>query len=268
VVNRHHGLRAQEVAKLAQVPRPTAYRLLETLETLGFLALGPSDDRWRPTLKAKSLSSGFRDEAWVAQSAMPWMMALARGILWPVDLVTFHSYAMVVRESTHSHSPFSVDVGMVGRAVPLLLTAGGRAYLAFTPETERVAILDVLRESPRPEHVLARKPAKLSEMLDRVRALGVGFRTEGYRTNTSSISAPIVVNGRVIACLTIIWIKSAMQFEDALERYSAPLHDACGKIADSLRDCGAASDEAAAQFGVMGAAPAMTVRADEPPVAN
>jgi len=237
VVNRHGGLRAQTVAQMTKLPRPTAYRLLETLETLGFVALGPSDDGWRPTLKAKSLSSGFRDEAWVAQVAMPSIMALGRKVLWPVDLVTFSNYALVVRESTHVHSPFSVDIGMVGRELPLLLTSGGRAYLAFSPEAERNAVLDVLRASERLEHALARKPATVEKILDRVRALGVGYRTEGFRANTSSISAAILHEGRVLACVTIVWIKTAMELKEAIERYSEPLHGTCRKIAESLSDC-------------------------------
>jgi hypothetical protein len=49
---------------------------------------------------------------------------LGRQILWPLDLVTFRNYRMLIRESTHNISPFSVDHGMVGRELPVLETAG------------------------------------------------------------------------------------------------------------------------------------------------
>ena len=58
-VNHYSGLRASKVARIIGVPRPTAYRLLETLEGMGFVARGSSQDSWAPTLKTKSLSSGF-----------------------------------------------------------------------------------------------------------------------------------------------------------------------------------------------------------------
>ena len=234
IVNQHNGIKAHDVARLSKIPRPTVYRLLETLETSGFIVVGPSDDRWRPTLQAKSLSSGFRDEAWIAQSAMPSMMALGRKILWPVDLVTFRNFLMVVRESTHAHSPLSVDVGMVGRQLPLLLTSGGRAYLAFSPEAERAAVLDGLKESLRPEDALAKKTISVDRLLDQVRSLGVGFRAEGYRANTSSISAPIMLDGRVQACLTVIWIKSAMSLEEGISRYRELLVQTCKSITEQL----------------------------------
>ena len=234
IINQHSGMRASDVAKLSRIPRPTVYRLLETLETLGFVVIGPSDDCWRPTLKVKSLSSGFRDEAWVAQLAMPSMMALSRKILWPVDLVTFRNYAMVVRESTHAHSPLSVDVGMVGRELPLLLTAAGRAYLAFCPKSEREAILDVLRASDARENALARNDSAVDRILCKVRELEVGFRTEGYRPNTGSISAPIRMKDRVIACVTIIWIRSAMTLEEAVAKHRSELQQTTRFISENL----------------------------------
>jgi IclR family transcriptional regulator, mhp operon transcriptional activator len=43
-INCNNGLRAAEVAKIVGIPRPTAYRLLETLEGLGFVIRGPSKD--------------------------------------------------------------------------------------------------------------------------------------------------------------------------------------------------------------------------------
>ncbi len=212
VINRQDGLRAQEIARNCGLPRPTVYRLLESLENLGFVVRGPSDDAWHLTLKVKSLSSGFRDHAWVAQIAVPSMMALARQILWPIDLVTFRDYAMVVRESTHAVSPFSLDHGMVGRELPILHTAGGRAYLAFCPDDERAAIIEALRNSSDREHTLARERSALDSILDRCRTLGFGYRTEGFNSHTSSISMPIYHEGRVAACMTIIWIASALKF--------------------------------------------------------
>ena len=119
------------VATATSIPRPTVYRLLETLEGLGFVSRDHSSEKWRPTLQAKSLSSGFRHEDWVTQSAVPEMVRLGREILWPLDLVTFNDYQMEIRESTHNISPYSIDHGMVGLQLPVLDTAGGRAYLAF-----------------------------------------------------------------------------------------------------------------------------------------
>ena len=36
-------------------------------------------------------------------------------VMWPTDLATLEHDAMIIRESTHRFSPFSIDVGMIGR---------------------------------------------------------------------------------------------------------------------------------------------------------
>ena len=233
-VNQHNGLRASEVARIVGIPRPTAYRLLETLEGMGFVLRGPSEDSWRPTLQTKSLSSGFRDEDWVAQIAVPQMMKLSRKVLWPLDLVTFRDFRMAIRESTHNISPYSVDHGMVGRGLPILQTAGGRAYLAYVAPQDREQILSKLREELGEEKVDYLEDGPLSYVLDQTRRLGIGYRIKGFNDRTMSISAPILHQERPIACLTMIWIASAMKFEDALKGYREALVATAGTIADEL----------------------------------
>ena len=233
-INCNNGLRAAEVAKIVGIPRPTAYRLLETLEGLGFVVRGPSEDAWRPTLQTKSLSSGFRDEDWVAQIAVPQMMKLGRKILWPIDLVTFRDYGMAIRESTHGISPFSVDHGMVGRELPVLETAGGRAHVAFVPEQERMQILAGLRERIGADAVDFHEDGPLGYILDKTRELGIGFRIRGFNSRTMSISAPIYSAGRPIACLTMIWIGSALKFEEALRLHKDALVSTASAISSEL----------------------------------
>jgi IclR family mhp operon transcriptional activator len=64
--------------------------------------------------------------------------------------------------------------------------------------------------------------------------LGVGYRKEGYRLNTQSISAPIFKGPRVVACLTVIWTASALSFDKALEQYKDKLLKSAEGISDAL----------------------------------
>ena len=240
-VNHYSGLRASKVARIIGIPRPTAYRLLETLEGMGFVVRGSSQDSWTPTLKTKSLSSGFRDEDWVAQIAVPQMMKLGRQILWPLDLVTFRNYRMLIRESTHNISPFSVDHGMVGRELPVLETAGGRAYLAFVSAPERQHILSALRSELGDEKVDYHQDGPLSFILKRTLDLGVGFRIKGLNNRTMSISAPIMGQERPIGCLTVIWIASAMKFDEVIRTHKDALIAAAGAISRDLMQLSAES---------------------------
>jgi IclR family mhp operon transcriptional activator len=233
-VNQHGGLRASQIAEIVGLPRPTAYRLLETLEGMGYLVRGPSDEKWRPTLHTRLLSSGYRDEDGMAQVAVPRMMKLGREILWPVDLVAFYDYKMVIRESTHRISPYSIDYGMVGRELPLAESSAGRAYLAFLPHEHRSHIIQRLCLDQGKLQIFHQEDGPLDDILERTRTLKVGFRMRGLNGRTMSISAPIYGKDRVLACLTVIWIASAITFERAVEIYKAPLLQTASSISDEL----------------------------------
>lgn len=241
-VNERDGMRAQDIAAMTDIPRPTVYRLLETLEAAGFVMRGPSDDGWRPTIKVHCLSAGFLDKAWIGQVAMPEMVRLGQKIIWPLDLVTYADQAMEIRATTHKFSPFSFDVGMVGKRVPLFYTAGGQAYFSFCPEAEREAILDTMRASPHPEHAIARDPERIARLIEQTRARGYGVRSEAYgqeqfsvpiptrASETCSISVPILTGGKVLACLTVVWLRSAMRLEEFERRHAAAVQAAAEKI--------------------------------------
>lgn len=233
-VNARDGLRTQELATRTGLPRATVYRLLETLEGMGFVTRTPSDDTWHPTLHCNLLSAGFLDKAWVSHIAMPRMYRLGESVLWPLDLVTFSGTAMLIRETTHKHSPFSFDVGMVGSEIPIMHTAGGHAYLSFCPDEEREEILRLLRQSPRPEHQAAHDQTFVAQMLERTRRAGYGMRSEGYKGHTLSISIPIFLRGRVIAALTVVCMKTAISFDDMVRRFEAPMRLACRDISEEL----------------------------------
>ena len=236
-LNKCIGARPQQIAKMTGLPRPTVYRLLETMERLGYLAKSATDDRWYLTQQVRALSAGFYNDAWISRVASPVIAKLGKEILWPMDLVTLAGGRMVILDTTHPTSPFSIDRGLV--SVPILATSGGRAYISFCPDAERKAIIDNLARSDAEEHRQARDKKYIKRLVETTRAAGYGSRTEGFNSHTASFSLPIRWDRGVIACLTLIWIRSALPYEEALARYLGPVREAVHRIEGAL-----VSDEA------------------------
>ena len=136
-----------ELARETRLPRPTVYRLLETLHRAGFVMRSRPVDRFCLTPKVRSLSDGFLEDDWIAEIAAPLMTQFTRDLVWPAALMTFEQGSMLVRETTHEASVLSIDHGMVGRSLPMLRTAAGRCYLACCSANERRAILEMLAHS-------------------------------------------------------------------------------------------------------------------------
>ena len=140
VMNANPRASVTELARETNIPRSTAYRLLDTMGTLGFVA--NAGKGYRLTREVRSLSDGFIDEAWIAP-AWREMVALTRKFIWPVSLFTHQAGTMLIRRTTHELSPMSIDYGMTGRRMPATKTAAGRTYLAFCSEAERLSILQM-----------------------------------------------------------------------------------------------------------------------------
>ncbi|MBV9460780.1 MAG: DNA-binding transcriptional regulator [Bradyrhizobium sp.] len=230
-VNRSGGIRAGDVARQLDLPRPTVYRLLETLEELGYVARSASDDRFRVTRRALSLGDGYDPGVVICQAAAPYLAELSKVLVWPVDLSTYENAAMVIQETTHARSPLSIDRGMIGKRLPMLRTSAGRAYLAACAPGERELILNHLRRIDEADDRPFLEPSPLKRMIVETAKRGYAIRSEGeFNPKTASIAVPIVREDVVFGCISIIWIRSALSLEEALATFVTPLRDAAASI--------------------------------------
>ncbi|MBL8628896.1 MAG: helix-turn-helix domain-containing protein, partial [Rhodospirillaceae bacterium] len=96
LLNRHNGLTVTETAEQVSLPRPTAFRLLRTLERLGYIFRDDADKKYRLTAQVRSLSHGYDQEEWLPKIARPIMVELCKKILWPVTISTNMGSQMLV----------------------------------------------------------------------------------------------------------------------------------------------------------------------------
>lgn len=226
---------AAQLSRQLGIPRPTVIRIMETLEDMGFIERSASTGSWRLTHRCRTLSDGYNDEAWVRECAIPEIERLGREILWPVDLMAFQNYRMIVRESTHRFSPFSIIGGIVGTTLSMLETSSGRAWLAFCSPTEREEIL---------AHLTATEKSGFDEttvnrMIAQTVKQGYGLRCSEIYKETSSLSVPIFARDRLQVVLTVVWFSSALSVEEAVRRFLSPARESAAAIG---RKCDAHPD--------------------------
>jgi len=244
-MNRRKLASVADLAKDVRLPRPTVYRLLDTLDRAGFVSRESATDRYRPTHGVRALSDGFADEEWVSEVAAPLMAEFTRNYVWPVTLFTFEAGKMLVRDTTHRLSALSIDYGMVGRRMGMLRTAGGLAYLAFCPDNERKVILDLLVQSGDPEDQQAREGERLNRMLEAIRLKGYAAQQRVINPKAASISVPIRAGRRIYGCMSLIYIASALTLSDVERSLLPPLRAMTVKLARALQDVSPARPAAA-----------------------
>lgn len=225
-----------ELSASTGLHRTTVRRLLETLQSEGYVRRSASDDSYRLNLKVRQLSDGFTDDEWISEVANPVLGELLQTLVWPSDLSTIDGDCMLVRETTHRFSPLSFHRAMIRQRMPLLFTSAGRAYLAWCSEEERGQILQLLAAGHDEQASFARQPALVTQMLDKV-------RRQGYATNEgewheqqkiAAIALPIRHQGGILGCLNVVFLKKAMRVSEAAERYLPALQAAIAKIESRL----------------------------------
>ena len=235
VLNLRNGATVSEVAQEIKLPRTTTYRILETLSHAGYVYRDSNDDRYRLTIMVRGLSDGFDDEAWVTAIARPYINELGKEVVWPVAVASLSGTSMMVRESTDHRSPLAVERFSAGFRIPILTTAAGRVYLAFTQAQQRESLLEILSRSSREEDKLAKSRPEVQKILNEVRAQGYASAVRPRRVSDEiSLSVPITIEERVLACVTVRFSGSAVPLKMAVERFLPKLRETAQKIRQSF----------------------------------
>ncbi|GAM06730.1 MULTISPECIES: IclR family transcriptional regulator C-terminal domain-containing protein [Novosphingobium] len=236
-INRHGSLSMMEIAKAADVPYPTACRIVQTLLYEGLIEQEPSRKRYRPTALVQTLATGFQHDDELVRIARPHIVGLTKRIGWPVSIAIRVGREMMLRDSTHSNSSLTFEHYYPGFTLPILDSASGKVSMAYAPDEEREMILRFMRVSQDIDlNYLA--TAEVSLDVERIRAEGYAVQGRNHFNltpgKTSSVSVPIFRNGHYEAALTMVFFVAAMRLSQALELYLDDLKGTAQAISHDL----------------------------------
>jgi IclR family mhp operon transcriptional activator len=230
-LNRLERAAINTLATAVRLPRTTTYRILETLRLAGYVVRDPHDDCYRPTIMVRALSDGFDDEAMVAHIAKPHLAALGAQIVWPVAIATPSGATMMIRETTDRESPLALEQYSAGVRVPMLVSAAGRAYLAFCGGQVRDALLELLSRSSLPEDRLARNRSEVERLLNETRTQGFGMAHRARRVSEeTSLAIPVRAKDRILATVTVRYAATAVSLPTAVEQFLPKMREFAHKI--------------------------------------
>src|SRR5215475_8959232 len=231
MLNMRNGATVSEIAQQIRLPRTTTYRILETLTHAGYVYRDPTDDRYRLTIRVHCLADGFDDDAWVTQIARPCIDELGKEVMWPVAFASLSGTEMLVRETTDHRSPLAIERFSAGVRLPLLVTAAGRAHLAFCPPEQRESLLEILRRSAQDVDQLAHNRPELDKLLEDTRAKGYSSAVHTKRVSDEiSIAVPVMAAGQVLAAVVVRFAETAVPVKIAVERFVPKLREAAHRI--------------------------------------
>ena len=228
------------------ISKPSLLRILNTLEKSGLVSRRLADGRYRISANLSHLARKRDRYDGVAEAAAPVLDRLCQKISWPSDLMVPAGDHMEIRESSRVRTPFTGYFmhDRIGTPINWLLSAVGRAYLAYCPENEREKILAQVRRSELAENRLARNVTAVKRILAETRMKGFGTRDESFGGGAygrhapdglAGIAVPLLDRGRVHGVINIIWAKAARTIEDMAHDHVLDLRGAAFEIVESLR---------------------------------
>lgn len=228
--------RPSELARATGIDRTTVYRILATLQQQGMVAASESDGAYMLTSRVRRLSDGFTDQDAVIRVVAPALGRLLPDVLWPSDYATFVDGRMVIQETSHRYSAFSIHRRMVGRVRPVLESALGRAVLAASSPGARATLLEVVRAHNPEEAEAASRPKLIRRLVEDFAKLGYAWSIGGTETRMSAIALPVIAGERVFGAVNIVFFRSALTVDEAARRYLPALRRTVTDIADHVTD--------------------------------
>lgn len=219
VINRSGSLSMMQICRQAEIPYPTACRIIETLIKEGMVEREPARKRYRATAMVRTLSIGFQDEDALVAVARPFIVDLCKKHGWPISVATRVGHSMMVRDSTHKLTSLTFHYYAPGYTLPIIECSTGKAYLAFCDAEERKAILSGMKHLDGPAERLAVLLTQDDTMLMAIRNKGYAVQARNAYTvvpgKTSSIAVPLFKGEQICGALALIFFAAAMPMAQA-----------------------------------------------------
>ncbi|MFD1039975.1 IclR family transcriptional regulator [Virgibacillus byunsanensis] len=211
-----HELTLKEISDLANLPKPTVYRLLSALESCNFLYKtkeSEHDSRYRLGLKLLELGHIVSNKLELRGIALPYMEDLAKDINEVIHLVIVNQNEATYIEKVDSTRALRLYT-RIGKSSPLYIGSGPKMLLATLPKKRQFEILDDTELFKFNDPLPINKEELIRE-LEGIRQSGYAYSIGEQDADTTGISYPIYNHqNQVIAALAVSGLSSHFEGEN------------------------------------------------------
>jgi len=228
-----------EVARRAGLDNGTAFRLLNTLVMLGYVARAPGGRGFRLSLKVLDLGFNAIARMELRERVRPVLRSLVGEVNEAASVAVLDGADMVYIERVQAGMVrLGVDV-RVGSRIPAYCSAVGMAVLAWLPKSDQTRIIGL---APRVK-LTARTVTDLKEItarLARVRKAGYVLADQEITSGLRALAAPVLdVDGHPIAAVSVVAPVLRMPLDAFLKLAVAPVLEAAQTISKAMQAGGA-----------------------------
>ena len=195
-------VRFSELLANSPFPKPTLYRLVQTLSNQGMLAFDPERQTYSMGIRLVRLAHSAWRYSSLVPVARPYIEALAAKVGEAVHLAQLDNGHVLFVDKCKATDHFET-LAQAGKIAPGYCTGVGKVILAFMPQIEQNWALDQQAYKAYTPSTLTNRAALLTE-LAQIKADGVAFDREEHEQGIISIACPILTGqGRVVGAVSI-----------------------------------------------------------------
>jgi IclR family transcriptional regulator, acetate operon repressor len=221
-----------ELCRAINLPKPTVYRILATLEHAGWVGREPGSKRYACAQKFTNVAAEvlLRSPQRAARHAI--LEELVEQLGESCNLTIPNVNSVLYLDRVEASWPLRVALG-AGSKVPLYASASGKLYLSYMARRSRdrfLRLTPLIRHTPN----TFSDPAKLSRELDEIRQRGYATDNEEYLPGICCLAVPVRdSDSRVVATVAVHAPLSRMRIDQAIE-FLPTLREAAEAIAQTI----------------------------------
>lgn len=224
-----------EVAKLVGISRPTARRVLLTLQSLGYLR--SEGRKFELTAKVLDLSSAYFSSLGLGSIAQPEMERLVEDTHESCSVSVLEGTDIVYVARVPTRRIMTISLGL-GSRLPAYASAMGRVLLADLPEDHLQNALNATRFQAFTSRTIVDR-RKLEQQLATVRVQGWALVDQELEEGLRSIAAPLRnTRGRTVAAMNLGTHTSRVSLERLRKELLPLLMGAASRVNELLASLG------------------------------
>jgi len=189
VLSRHRELTLKDLATHTRFPKPTTFRILNTLMGLGYVEHQSLTQTYSLSPKFLSFTKGSTNGRDLITLAEPFMEKLSATYSETVNLARLIDNQVIYVRVLQSSQAFRISDN-VGDRAPIHSTAIGKAIAAFLPEQQLKAVLKKSELTPFTRNTIT-NIGELTRHFKRVRTDGYAIDNEEGHDGVLCIGAPV-----------------------------------------------------------------------------
>jgi DNA-binding IclR family transcriptional regulator len=227
------ALSLTNISRHLHLNKTTTFRVLSTLESLGYLQRNEQTKLYRPGLEVLRLGFVVLSSLGVREVAAPYLRQLVDEVKETVNLAVLNNHEIIYVDRVGSKHMVSI-YHPVGSRLPAYCTSTGKLLLAFLSPEQLEAVLKAITWIRHTDKTLV-TPEALKENLALVRHRGFSDSIGEMIPELCGVAAPIRQNdGQVVAAVNISVLSHRVSDEKLINELGPKVMETARQISNGL----------------------------------